>query len=53
MTDLNVKGRLKNNIDFWREIGANKEILSVLEHGYRIPFIETPSNSFSKNNKSA
>lgn len=49
----NVKGRLKENVSFWKNIGANPEILETIEHGYKIPFLEVPESSFSKNNKSA
>ena len=31
----NVKGRLNENIGFWRSIGVNPEILKVLQEGYR------------------
>ena len=44
----NVKGRLNENIGFWRSIGANPKILTVLHEGYKIPFFETPSESFLK-----
>ena len=49
----NVKGRLKNSIQFWQQIGANPEIIDVLKHGYKLPLIDTPERSFSNNNKSA
>ena len=48
-----VKGRLTENIGFWETIGANPEILKILREGYRIPFFESPPESFSKNNISA
>ena len=48
-----MKGRLSENIEFWRKIGANPEILNVLQVGYKIPFLESPVESFSKNNASA
>ena len=38
---------------FWETIGANPEILKILREGYRIPFFESPPESFSKNNISA
>ena len=53
ISSKNVKGRLAENISFWKEIGANSEILNVLKEGYKIPFLESPSESFSKNNASA
>lgn len=48
-----VRGRMKANIDFWRNIGAPDEIIKVVETGYRIPFIQTPATANFKNNKSA
>ena len=50
---ISVKGRLKNHLQFWRDIGANSYILSVIEHGYNIPFITTPPGAYLNNNKSA
>ena len=49
----NIKGSLKKNIEFWRNIGASEFVLSTIEFGYKTPFYETPESSFSKNNKSA
>ena len=49
-SSTNVKGRLTENIGFWETIGANPEILKILREGYRIPFFESPQESFSKNN---
>ena len=49
----NVKGRFIENNGFWRSFGANPEILIILQEGYKIPFIESPSESFSRNNISA
>ena len=49
----NVKSRLTESIGFWETIGANREILKILRGGYRIPFFESPPESFSKNNISA
>ena len=34
-----VKGRLRENIEFWRNIGACRWVLSVIENGYYLPFI--------------
>ena len=48
-----VKGRLKEHVKFWEEIGANEYILSVIKNGYKIPFVNTPPSSKIKNNKSA
>ena len=51
--DNNVKGRLRLHIDFWKSIGAYENIIDTIYNGYKIPFIETPSPIFFKNNKSA
>ena len=48
-----VKGRLKHNVKFWKSIGTNNSIISIIEHGYIIPFKTTPSSAFLANNKSA
>jgi len=50
---LRVKGNLKNNLVFWRSIGAPDFILSVIENGYRLSFIKFPLAVKPKNNKSA
>ena len=39
---LRVKGNLKNNLVFWRSIGAADFILPIFENGYRLPFISFP-----------
>jgi hypothetical protein len=46
-------GRLKNALDFWIKAGACENILEVIRHGYRIPFLDLPSSAVFKNNKSA
>ena len=48
-----VKGRLAKSIQYWEHIGANSFILDTLKNGYLIPFIDTPSSMYMKNNKSA
>ena len=50
---LRVKGNLKNNLVFWRSIGAPDFILSIIENGYRLPFISFPLAVKLRNNKSA
>ncbi|XP_068728075.1 uncharacterized protein [Montipora capricornis] len=50
---LRVKGNLKNNLVFWRSIGAPDFILSIIANGYRLPFISFPLAVKLKNNKSA
>ena len=51
--DIIVKDRLKSNIQFWRDIGANSYILDTIENGYVIPFHSTPVSMCCKNNRSA
>ena len=48
-----VKGRLKRNVNFWKDIGANDFILDTIENGYKLPLIQTPEPAVFKNNKSA
>ena len=50
---LRVNGNLKNNLVFWRSIGAPDFILSIIEKGYRLPFISFPAAVKLRNNKSA
>lgn len=51
--DIIVKNRLKQHIQFWRDIGANQFILDSIEFGYKIPFYSLPESEILKNNKSA
>ena len=53
MPSKTVKGSLHRNIDFWRGINAYESVLDMIENGYKVPFIETTSSKFFKNNKSA
>ena len=48
-----VNGSLKSNIGFWKRIGAPKFVLSVIQEGYKIPFLQTPPSNTQRNNKSA
>ena len=48
-----VKDKLKENIQYWRDIGTNSEVLHVIEHGYSIPFYSTPPEVHLKNNRSS
>ena len=50
---VNVKGRLKDHIQFWVNIQAPDFILSVISEGYKLPLLHTPPRSFTKNNLSA
>ena len=49
-----VKGRLKKNLIFWREIlSANSAILEIIDDGYKIPLFKTPKCASFCNNQSA
>ena len=48
-----VKNRLKENIQFWKNIGANNFIIDTIENGYKLPLITIPPRTFCKNNRSA
>ena len=48
-----VRARLKKFIPFWREINASKFVLDIIESGYKIPFIQTPTSYYANNNASA
>ena len=48
-----VKGNLKNNLVFWRSIGAPDFILSIIENGYRLTFISFWAAVKLRNSKSA
>ena len=47
-----MSGRLKWNINFWRDIGASDFILDAIVNGYKVPLYTLPQ-SFSHNNRSA
>ena len=44
---------MRQNITFWRSIGANAFVLDIIENGYTIPFYSLPPKMLLKNNKSA
>ena len=50
---VKVKGRLRENIAFWRSIGASQWLLNVLCEGYCLPFVDSPVNMFFPNHKFA
>ncbi|VDI48754.1 Hypothetical predicted protein, partial [Mytilus galloprovincialis] len=50
---INVNNRLKNSLDFWKNINASKFILDLIENGYKIPLIYEPESVLLRNNKSA
>ena len=47
--ELSVKDRLKENTDFWREIGTRNWVLKVIEQGYALPFVELPKPASFEN----
>ena len=51
--DILVKNRLKDHVNFWKQIGAYDFILDVIEHGYKLPFYSTPPSVYLPNNRSA
>ena len=51
--DIIVRKRLKEHIQFWKDIGANQFILDSIEYGYKIPFYSLPGSAMLRNNKSA
>ena len=49
VSPVQVKGRLKENIAFWKDIGASKWVLSVIENGFYLPFISLPARRSFQN----
>ena len=52
-SEISPYNRLKHAASVGLESGVNTYILNVVEHGYKIPFKESPPFQKSKNNKSA
>ena len=48
-----MKGNLRHNIKFWKSIGTPYYILSIIENGYKLPFVSLPEPVKLRNNKSA
>ena len=48
-----MAGSLKKNIAFWQKINAPSFVLSVIDQGYRLPFVTEPPPFSAKNNKSS
>ena len=48
-----VSCNLKNNLGFWRSIGAPVFILSMIENGYKVPFVPFPLPVKLRSNASA
>lgn len=54
VSDLSVKGRLKDSFEFWKDtLCADNDILTVVKEGYVIPFRVKPPPFVMKNNRSA
>ena len=47
-----IAGRLKERIKVWRETGASAWVLSILEEGYKLPFIKLPTPLVMRNHSS-
>ena len=53
-TDLQIAGKICKNLNFWEEnLNASPFVLSIIKHGYSIPFVEKPKTFFAKNNASS
>ncbi len=50
---VNVKGRLHDHVQFWKDIGASKMMLSIIQEGYKIPFLDIPPPLQCRNNRSS
>ena len=47
-----VKGRLREHLVFWKDIGASKWVLDVLRDGHSLPFTSLPQKAFFNNHGS-
>ena len=52
-TEISVANRLKDHADYWRQIGCNEYILSVIENGYVIPLTGEIEKAQYRNNLSS
>ena len=52
VSPVQVKGRRKQDIAYWKDIGASKWVLSVIENGYHLPFISLPARRSFRNHLS-
>ena len=48
-----IKGRLKHHLPFWKNLGSPPWLLETIEHGVKIPFLESPPPISLSNNKTA
>ncbi|XP_072166403.1 uncharacterized protein [Diadema setosum] len=46
-------GRLKQNVNKWADFGASREILDIIENGYKLPLHTLPDSKELRNNRSA
>ena len=53
VSDIDVKNRLTNHAQFWRDIGASPWVIRVIEQGYLLQFTDEPPSAFFTNNQSA
>ena len=49
VSPVQVKGRLDENIAFWKDIGASRWELSIIENSYYYPFISPPAGRSFQN----
>ena len=50
---VNVKSKLRDNVNFYQSIGAPDFALNVIRNGYRLPFLNFPNSVILPNNRSA
>ena len=48
-----IIGRMSKHIEFWKTLHTPDWVLSIIEHGFKIPFLRKPPRMFFQNNKSA
>ena len=48
---IRVERRLKENLAFWKNIGASRWLLEIIEQGYCFPFIDLPAERQFPNHK--
>ena len=49
-SDISVVGRLRQNVSFWKSIGASRYISDIVRIGYLIPFTTQPPGVYLRNN---
>jgi hypothetical protein len=50
---VKVKGRLRANVQFWKDIEASDFIIDTIQEGYKVPVREAPNPAIFSNNSSA